>query len=634
MPRPQSPPRPGPATAPSQSPSGAGAILPAVVLLALWLLAVPVRAQTRLYLGEYAYNNPKLKTMLLDGSALQELTPPPPADWLLVGLAYDPDAGRLYWTHGSTPGLVRRAHADGTNPQLVISGLKIPRGVALDRVHGKVYWAEAPPQGNASGLIRRCNLDGSGLETIYTLTPYDPNGSYVGKPVVDPVNGYVYFAAAHEIRRVKLDGTGPVQTIVRGLNTATALALDVAANRIYFLDANTNSDILGSACLDDTDFTILLDNTPAYFTTSGLFDLEVDLAGGRAYFTDELQKTVRRCVLDGSGLETIYTGPSTHYPTGLTLDADPLPPVQDCNQNGIRDLDDLESGFSTDCNGNGIPDECEVDPCAPIDWFLDQGSDPAPNGRTLSGNPTTGFEVFQPFEFAAVPGVPGVQLTRMALDGWTVNYDAAGFTATLFPDDGSGTMPDETQPLAEADFQFRFSPNTVVWVERDFPVFLPPGRYYVRLTANVPQYEALVNVGTSGETSFSRRNSNGSIVYSSYPIALRLLDANAEAVPEPPSSTGRTGRPALELAPIWPNPAHAQATLRWSLSASAPVTIQVLDPGGRSVRTLWRGQAPAGVSTTRWDGRDDQGRPAASGLYYLRVETTGQTVTRQLVLIR
>lgn len=615
-------------------PGSRHALVPAVVLLSLWLLAVPVRAQTRLYLGEYAYNNPKLKTMLLDGSALQELTPPPPSDWLLVGLAYDPDTARLYWTHGSTPGLIRRANADGTNPQLVVSGLKIPRGAALDRVHGKVYWAEAPPQGNAMGLIRRCNLDGSNVETIYTLTPYDPVSSYVGKPVVDPVNGYVYFAAGHEIRRVKLDGTGPVQTVVRGFNTATALALDVAANRIYFLDANTNSDILGSARLDDTEFTVLLDNTPGYFTTSGLFDLEADLAGGKAYFTDELQKTVRRCNLDGSGLETIYTGPSTHSPTGFTLDADPPQAMQDCNGNSIRDLDDIESGFSEDCNVNGIPDECEDDPCAVIDWFLDQGSDPAPNGRTLSGNPTSGFEVFQPFEFATVPGVPGVMLTRIALDGWAIHYDPAGFRATIFPDDGSGTMPDESQPLAEADFQFRFSPNTVVWVERAISVFLPPGRYYVRLTASVPQYEASVNVGTSGESSFSRRNSNGSIVFSSYPIALRLLGTGTESLPETPWSPGSPGAPILELAPAWPNPASGPATIRWSLSTPARVTARILDPAGRVVRTVWDGPSAAGASSGRWNGCDEAGREVVSGVYFVRVEAQGQVATERLILLR
>jgi subtilisin family serine protease len=34
--------------------------------------------------------------------------------------------------------------------------------------------------------------------------------------------------------------------------------------------------------------------------------------------------------------------------------------VDDCNGNGIPDECDIASGFSRDCNGNGIPDECEI----------------------------------------------------------------------------------------------------------------------------------------------------------------------------------------------------------------------------------------------------------------------------------
>ena len=209
-------------------------------------------AQPRLYLAETAYNDPKLKTMLLDGSDLQELTPVPASDWSMLGLDFDPVAGKLYWAHGTVSGWIRRANGDLSGQELLISSLRYPRGVCVDSQNGWMYWTESPPEGNAAGLIRRARLDGTGLQTVYTLTPYDPFFSYVGTPAVDPVNGYVYFCAANEIRRVKLDGSGAVQTVVRGLNTAVALALDIANDRIWFLDANTNSDILGHARLNDS----------------------------------------------------------------------------------------------------------------------------------------------------------------------------------------------------------------------------------------------------------------------------------------------------------------------------------------------------------------------------------------------
>ncbi len=610
-----------------------GRIGPAIALaLLVSLSAAAAEAQTRLYLAEYAFNNPLLKSMFLDGSGVTALVPPPASDWLQVGLDYDPVAARLYWTHGSTPGVIRRANADGSNPALLVSSLKIPRGIAVDRVNGKMYWSEAPPQGNAMGLIRRANLDGTGIETIYTLTPYDPIGSYVGKPVVDPVNGYVYFAAANEIRRVALDGTGPVQTVVRGFNTATALALDVAADRIYFLDANTNSDVLGYARLDDSEFGVVFDSSPAVFGSSGLFALDLDLAGGKAYFTDEIQGTLRRVNLDGSGLELLYTSQPTHSPTGLTLDVDPLQPIQDCNGNQIRDFDDIRNGTSADCNVNGIPDECENDPCTPVDWAVDTGSNPVPNGRVLSGNPASGFEVFQPFNFSR-PGEPGAQFVRIGLDGWTVNYHPNGFRATIFPDDGSGQRPDETRPLASVDFQYRFSPNTTAWEYRPLSVFLASGRYYVRLTARSPLYEASVNAGTSGEPSFSRRLSNGSIVFATTSIALRLEAAGTTAVPEAAPSA------ALRLAAPHPNPTRGGAAIAWTLPAAAHLSIAIVDPAGRVVRTLEDGWRAAGAGAVAWDGRNAAGREVSAGIYFVRLAATAAdgriaTATERLVVLR
>jgi hypothetical protein len=38
-----------------------------------------------------------------------------------------------------------------------------------------------------------------------------------------------------------------------------------------------------------------------------------------------------------------------------------IPPIVDCNNNGIPDDQDIASGTSEDCNENGIPDECEED---------------------------------------------------------------------------------------------------------------------------------------------------------------------------------------------------------------------------------------------------------------------------------
>ncbi len=62
---------------------------------------------------------------------------------------------------------------------------------------------------------------------------------------------------------------------------------------------------------------------------------------------------------------------STHLSGGYLTVQDGV----DCNGNGIPDICDIRVGYSADTNGNGIPDECEV-PC-PADFNGDGGVDGA-----------------------------------------------------------------------------------------------------------------------------------------------------------------------------------------------------------------------------------------------------------------
>lgn len=584
-------------------------LLLGIVSAQLWLS--PAAGQERILLTEYQYNNPKLKSITLDGGVVEEPFALPPAEWLPVGCDYDSDGDWIYWTHGSTPGTIRRAHLDGTDMQLLVSGLKIPRGLSVDPLGSKIYWAEAPPEGNALGLLRRANTNGSNPETIYAVDPYDPVLSYVGKPTVDPVNGYVYFCSQGQIRRIQSDGSGYLQTVVRGVTTTTAVALDVGSDYVYFLDANTNSDYIGRARLNDTGFQVLFDNTPGVGGTSGLFDIDIDQTGGRLYFSDELQKTLRRIDLGGGTPEVIYTSPSGLTPTALTLDERPLPPMQDCNGNGIRDLEDIGSGYSEDCNFNGIPDECEDDPCAPVEFVVDHGSDPAQTHRTLSGDPVNGFEIFQPFDVTTGT----IHLTRLDLDGYTVIYEPQGFRATVFPDDGTGTFPDETQALGGVDFQYRFSTNTSAWESRPLSLSLAAGRYWVRLTAYDESYDGAACTGTSGLPSLSRK-SNGVIYNSSYSIALRL---RAEETAEVDAPESRFAGPAMW---VMPQPARpgVGATLHFELVRPDRLALSVLDLTGRQVRRCPARLFSAGAGFWRWDGRDDRGRAVGQGLYFMRLK--------------
>ena len=65
----------------------------------------------------------------------------------------------------------------------------------------------------------------------------------------------------------------------------------------------------------------------------------------------------------------------------------PTPELVDCNQNGVHDAVDIATMSSDDCDGTGIPDECE-DPTALLDCDFDGESDYCEiiNGTSEDGN--------------------------------------------------------------------------------------------------------------------------------------------------------------------------------------------------------------------------------------------------------
>jgi hypothetical protein len=67
-------------------------------------------------------------------------------------------------------------------------------------------------------------------------------------------------------------------------------------------------------------------------------------------------------------------------------------------------------------------------------------------------------------------------------------------------------------------------------------------------------------------------------------------------------------------------PTAAGASITFTLSAQAAVTVQVANIAGRPVRTLVVPQPmPAGLQSVLWDGRSETGTPAPAGLYVVTV---------------
>jgi hypothetical protein len=55
---------------------------------------------------------------------------------------------------------------------------------------------------------------------------------------------------------------------------------------------------------------------------------------------------------------------------------------------------------------------------------------------------------------------------------------------------------------------------------------------------------------------------------------------------------------------------------------------------GRKVATVVDGQQPPGTSVAVWDGRDRNGRDAASGIYFFRFRAAGFEDTKSMIMLR
>ncbi len=97
---------------------------------------------------------------------------------------------------------------------------------------------------------------------------------------------------------------------------------------------------------------------------------------------------------------------------------------------------------------------------------------------------------------------------------------------------------------------------------------------------------------------------------------------------------GQIAPAAPALAPNRPNPFNPSTRIEYRLPRAAQVRLSIHDIAGRLVRSLVVGSQAAGVHAVAWDGRDDGGRDAPSGVYCARLVTDGACLSQKLALVR
>lgn len=91
----------------------------------------------------------------------------------------------------------------------------------------------------------------------------------------------------------------------------------------------------------------------------------------------------------------------------------------------------------------------------------------------------------------------------------------------------------------------------------------------------------------------------------------------------------------FQLYQNFPNPFNPATAIRFSVPRPARVKIAIFNSLGQQIRRLAEAAYPAGVYELTWDGRDDFGNPAASGVYFYTMRAGDQfSAVRKLVLLK
>jgi hypothetical protein len=115
-----------------------------------------------------------------------------------------------------------------------------------------------------------------------------------------------------------------------------------------------------------------------------------------------------------------------------------------------------------------------------------------------------------------------------------------------------------------------------------------------------------------------------------------LVISNSSQSPWVTSGVGvsRGADRAPVLRPNAPNPFAPPTEISFRLPHSDRVRLQVIDPAGRVVRTLYSGDLDGGEWSYPWDGRDGGGRAVGAGVYFYRLVTGHGAQTRKMSLVR
>lgn len=285
-----------------------------------------------------------------------------------------------------------------------------------------------------------------------------------------------------------------------------------------------------------------------------------------------------------------------------------------------EDQDDVRALTAGDLNGDGAPDVATSENPA---WFKNEVSDreAGESGFSSRNNLTEGSQ-------STITVNYDVHLTDLEGDGDLDVLWASSDRIKSF-ENAAGVLPVELAGLsAQTDGQ----QVTLAWQtlsETSNAGFAVERRGEEGRWSRLGFVESTASGGTTTEPQ-SYRFVTGDLTVGTHTFRLRQVDiGGGTGLSEPVSVRVGLDSKARLTAPA-PNPVRRKATISFAVKERVETTLILYNMLGRQVATLYRGTpAPASEKTVLLSAEE-----FASGVYFLRLTTDGQTRTQKLTITR
>ena len=493
-----------------------------------------------------------------------------------------------------------------TDRHLVTNGWGNLSDIAVDVAGDKIYWTYSiqldieSEEPSFIGKIQCSDLDGSNVTDLVTEESHVPEGI-----ALDIAGGKMYWTDTWnwKIRCADLDGsnvTDLVDLLVTEIGaSARDIAVDIVSGKMYWTSVewtDAESGTTAKIWCSDLDGSNVTDLVTKQGHINGI---ALDVADGKMYTswgerdntTETWNSKIQCSDLDGSNVTDLVTE-AGYPPEGIALDVSSgkmywtswgewgEATIRSANLDGSNVTDLVPIGFGTPGGiALGIP-------------LQNTGESPA---KATGTPPTTD------------------RAEDVNQDGTVDNVDLGMVAAALFGGnppatlgrldvngDGVLTIDDLTQVSNNLDEDAAAAPALGV------------------------QFNALARDKIQAAIDRLLATGDGSIGVQRTLVYLQALLAAAR-----PDET--------QLLANYPNPFNPETWIPYRLAAPVEVTLTIYAVNGQIVRTLAFGHQTAGFYESRsraayWDGRNAQGEPVASGLYFYTLKAGEFTATRKMLI--